>query len=120
MGSYQKIIVGTDGSDTSLRAVDRAGAIAGDSSAELVIVCAYEPAGRDEVLAASDALKEDAYQVVGFRPRRERAARRGRPGPLRVGPSRSRRSARRAARSTCSARRWRTRTPTCSSSGASA
>jgi nucleotide-binding universal stress UspA family protein len=68
MGSYQKIIVGTDGSDTSMRAVDRAGAIAGDSSAELVIVCAYEPAGRDEVRAASDALKEDAYQVVGSAP----------------------------------------------------
>src|ERR1700754_895268 len=68
MGSYQKVIVGTDGSDTSLRAVDRAGAIAGDSSAELVILCAYEPAGRDEVRAASDALKEDAYQVVGSDP----------------------------------------------------
>jgi nucleotide-binding universal stress UspA family protein len=68
MGSYQKIIVGTDGSTTSLLAVDRAGAIAGDSSAELIIVCAYEPAGRDEVRAASDALKEDAYQVVGSAP----------------------------------------------------
>jgi nucleotide-binding universal stress UspA family protein len=65
MGSYQKIIVGTDGSTTSLLAVDRAGAIAGDSSAELIIVCAYEPAGRDEVRAASDALKEDAYQFGG-------------------------------------------------------
>src|SRR5882757_11058171 len=68
MGSYQKIIVGTDGATTSLLAVDRAGAIAGDSSAELIIVCAYEPAGRDEVRAASDALKEDAYQVVGSAP----------------------------------------------------
>ena len=29
MGSYKKIVVGTDGSDTSLRAVDRAGALAG-------------------------------------------------------------------------------------------
>ncbi|HEX4250791.1 MAG TPA: universal stress protein [Pseudonocardia sp.] len=68
MGSYQKIIVGTDGSDTSMLAVDRAGAIAGDASAELVILCAYEPAGRDEVRAASDALKEDAYQIVGSAP----------------------------------------------------
>jgi len=68
MGSYQKIVVGTDGSDTSLLAVDRAGALAGDSSAELIIVCAYEPAGRDEVKAATDALKEDAYQVVGSAP----------------------------------------------------
>jgi len=68
MGSYKKIVVGTDGSDTSLRAVDRAGALAGDSGAELIIVCAYEPASREEVQAASDALKEDAYQVVGSAP----------------------------------------------------
>jgi nucleotide-binding universal stress UspA family protein len=68
MGSYQKIVVGTDGSDTSMLAVDRAGAIAGDSSAELVIVCAYEPAGRDEVRAAADALGSEAYQVVGSAP----------------------------------------------------
>lgn len=68
MGSYQKIVVGTDGSDTSFRAVDRAGALAGDSGAELVIVCAYEPASREEVDAAADALKEEAYQVVGSAP----------------------------------------------------
>ena len=68
MGSYQKVVVGTDGSDTSFRAVDRAGALAGDSGAELLIVCAYEPASRDEVDAAADALKEDAYQVVGSAP----------------------------------------------------
>lgn len=68
MGSYQRIVVGTDGSDTSLRAVDRAGALAADSSAQLIIVCAYEPASRDEVNAAADALKDDAYQVVGSAP----------------------------------------------------
>lgn len=68
MGSYKTIIVGTDGSDTSFRAVDRAGALAGDSGAELIIVCAYEPASKDEVQAAADALKEDAYQVVGSAP----------------------------------------------------
>ncbi|MBO0849066.1 MAG: universal stress protein [Pseudonocardia sp.] len=68
MGSYQKVVVGTDGSDTSFRAVDRAGALAGDSGAELIIVCAYEPASREEVDAATDALKEDAYQVVGSAP----------------------------------------------------
>lgn len=68
MGAYKKILVGTDGSDTSLRAVDKAGSIAGDSGAELVIVTAYEPAGKDEVRAASDALKEDAYQIVGSAP----------------------------------------------------
>jgi nucleotide-binding universal stress UspA family protein len=68
MGSYTKILVGTDGSSTSLRAVDKAGALAGDSDAELLIVTAYEPASKDEVRVAADALKEDAYQVVGSAP----------------------------------------------------
>jgi nucleotide-binding universal stress UspA family protein len=68
MGSYRKVVVGTDGSDTSFRAVDRAGALAGDSGAELIIVCAYEPASKEEVDAAADTLKEEAYQVVGSAP----------------------------------------------------
>lgn len=68
MGAYKKILVGTDGSETSLLAVDRAGALAGDSGAELVIVTAYEPASKEEVTAASDALGADAYQVVGSAP----------------------------------------------------
>jgi nucleotide-binding universal stress UspA family protein len=68
MGSYKKILVGTDGSDTSLLAVDKAGLLAADSGAELLIVTAYEPASKDEVRAAEDALKEDAYQVVGSAP----------------------------------------------------
>ena len=68
MGAYKKILVGTDGSDTSLRAVDKAGVLAADSGAELFIVTAYEPAGKDEVKAASEALKSDAYQVVGSAP----------------------------------------------------
>lgn len=68
MGSYKKILVGTDGSDTSMLAVDRAAALAGDSGAELLIVTAYEPASKEEVKAASDALKADAYQIVGSAP----------------------------------------------------
>lgn len=68
MGSYKKILVGTDGSDTSLLAVDKAGLLAADSGAELLIVTAYEPASKDDIRAASDALKEDAYQVVGSAP----------------------------------------------------
>jgi nucleotide-binding universal stress UspA family protein len=68
VGSYKKILVGTDGSDTSLLAVDKAGLLAADSGAELLIVTAYEPASKDDIRAASDALKEDAYQVVGSAP----------------------------------------------------
>jgi nucleotide-binding universal stress UspA family protein len=68
MGSYKKILVGTDGSDTSLIAVDRASALASDNGAELLIVTAYEPAHGSDTNAAATALKEDAYQVFGSAP----------------------------------------------------
>ncbi|GAA5173754.1 universal stress protein [Pseudonocardia eucalypti] len=68
MGSYAKVLVGSDGSATSLLAVDRAGALAGDANAELIIVCAYEPASKTEVQAAAEVLKDEAYQVVGSAP----------------------------------------------------
>jgi nucleotide-binding universal stress UspA family protein len=76
MGAYQHIVVGTDGSDTSFLAVDRAGAIAGDSDATLVIVCAYQPSNRDDVQRAQDQLGADAaYQVVGSAPAEDTVSR---------------------------------------------
>lgn len=71
MSAYRTIVVGTDGSDTSLAAVDRAAAVAADSAAELVIVCAYTPAGRDDTAGAEDVLKDEAYLVVGWTPAEE-------------------------------------------------
>ena len=68
MGAYKRVIVGTDGSKTSLLAVDRAGKVAAASDAELVIVTAYEQASRDDILEAQDALKGDAFMVVGTAP----------------------------------------------------
>jgi nucleotide-binding universal stress UspA family protein len=68
MGTYQTVLVGTDGSDSSYRAVERAAEVAGASDAKLVIVCAYAPATRREVAAAEDALGDEAYQVVGTAP----------------------------------------------------
>ena len=68
MGSYTKIVVGADGSDTSMRAVDHASAIARADGAQLLIVAAYEPAGREEVNTAAEALKDDAYLAVGSAP----------------------------------------------------
>jgi nucleotide-binding universal stress UspA family protein len=41
MSAYQTLVVGTDGSETSLRAVDRAGEIAARSNAKLIIATAY-------------------------------------------------------------------------------
>ena len=66
MGGYQTIVVGTDGSETSFRAVDRAAALAADAGAVLVIACAYFPEKPDP--QAQDALGEDAYQVMGSAP----------------------------------------------------
>ena len=60
MPAYRTIVVGTDGSATSLAAVDRAASVAADSDAELVIVCTYTPASRDETAGVEDTLKDEA------------------------------------------------------------
>jgi nucleotide-binding universal stress UspA family protein len=68
MSSYSKVVVGTDGSKPSLRAVERAAVVAQEASAELVIVCAYYPARDEDVQRAQDELGEEAFQVVGSAP----------------------------------------------------
>lgn len=68
MGAYQTIMVGTDGSDSSFRAVDKAAGLARDAGGKLVVVCAYRPASEREVAAAGDVLGDEAYQVVGSAP----------------------------------------------------
>ena len=83
--TYRTVVVGTDGSESSLRAVARAGALAGACGATLVIACAYLPAEADdrEVARAQDALRDDAYQVVGLAPGRGHRAHRRRAGAAR-------------------------------------
>ena len=71
MGAYQTVVVGTDGSDSSYLAVERAAEVAHESAAKLVIVCAYAPASRRELASAEDVLGDDAYQVVGSAPAEE-------------------------------------------------
>jgi nucleotide-binding universal stress UspA family protein len=71
MSAYQTVMVGTDGSDSSYRAVDRAAEVARDAAAKLVIVCAYTAATRHQVAEAEDVLGHDAYQVVGSSPAEE-------------------------------------------------
>jgi nucleotide-binding universal stress UspA family protein len=66
MGGYQTIVVGTDGSETAFRAVDRAAALAADEDATLVIACAYFPEKPDP--HAQDVLGAEAYQVMGSAP----------------------------------------------------
>jgi nucleotide-binding universal stress UspA family protein len=43
MSAYQTVVVGTDGSYSSLRAVERAGAIAADHGAKLIVATAHPP-----------------------------------------------------------------------------
>ncbi|WP_018683016.1 universal stress protein [Actinokineospora enzanensis] len=70
--TYRTIVVGTDGSDSSFRAVDRAAGIAADAGARLVIACAYRARGERDIARARDELGEDvAYQVVGANPAEE-------------------------------------------------
>ena len=66
MGAYQTIVVGTDGSDSSLRAVDRAGQIAAGSNAKVIVATAYFPHGDDA--RAADVLKDEGYKAQGNAP----------------------------------------------------
>ena len=68
MSAYSTVVVGTDGSETSFVAVERAAAIAQDTGATLVLACAYEPAADKDTARDRDILREEAYQVVGSAP----------------------------------------------------
>ncbi|WP_448852505.1 universal stress protein [Corynebacterium sp. 335C] len=64
MSAYKKIVVGTDGSKSSILAVERAAAIAAAFDATLVIGCAYY----DNEKEASATLRQDSVQVLGDDP----------------------------------------------------
>ncbi len=68
MGSFSTILVGTDGSESSFRAVERAAAIAADTGAQLLIVSAYTQMSGRETSRAADALGEESYKVMGAHP----------------------------------------------------
>ena len=72
MPVYRTIVVGTDGSRSSLRAVERAAEVARDTTAVLVIACAYEAVDPRSVDRAVDRLGDDVgYQVTGASPAEE-------------------------------------------------
>src|ERR1700754_1967700 len=66
MSGYRTVLVGTDGSDSSLRAVDKAGQIAAGSGAKVVVATAYFPQGEDQ--RAADVLKDEGYKMAGNAP----------------------------------------------------
>jgi nucleotide-binding universal stress UspA family protein len=68
VGSYTTVLVGTDGSESSFRAVDRAAGIAGDAGAKLVVACAYREMQPRERQRAADQLGDEAYKVAGAHP----------------------------------------------------
>lgn len=65
MGAYRTVVVGTDGSDSSLRAVEKAAQIAGPD-AKLIVASAYLLQHEDG--RAVDALREESYKVSGTAP----------------------------------------------------
>jgi nucleotide-binding universal stress UspA family protein len=65
MSAYQTVVVGTDGSDSSMRAVDRAAQLAG-ADAKLIVASAYLPQHEDG--RAADILKDESYKVAGTAP----------------------------------------------------
>jgi nucleotide-binding universal stress UspA family protein len=68
MSGYTTVLVGTDGSESSFRAVDRAAEVARDASAVLLLACAYRPMSAREVQDAAEALGGEAYKVSGSTP----------------------------------------------------
>jgi nucleotide-binding universal stress UspA family protein len=68
MSSYTRVLVGTDGSETSYRAVARAAAIAKEAGAQLVIVTAYRPLSQREQEEAAQQLGAESYKVIGSHP----------------------------------------------------
>jgi nucleotide-binding universal stress UspA family protein len=80
MSGYRTVIVGTDGSASSLRAVDRAGAVAAHENAKLIVASAYiptvekggwsRPPSHDHVAdpRAADSLRGEGYKLHGGAP----------------------------------------------------
>jgi nucleotide-binding universal stress UspA family protein len=64
--SYRTVVVGTDGSESSLRAVEQAAKLAAESDAKLIIATGYFPEKEDT--RAADVLGDEAYKVHGAAP----------------------------------------------------
>lgn len=72
---YAVVVVGTDGSDSSLVAVDRAAEVAAGAGAGLFVVCAYHPMSpRDHAVLSAGLGDTRFYQVAGADAAEEAAA----------------------------------------------
>lgn len=68
MSAYTTVLVGTDGSESSFRAVERAAGVSAGAGATLLVVCAYRPMSAREVQDAAEALGGESYKVSGSTP----------------------------------------------------
>ena len=69
---YDRVLVGTDGSPSSMLAVERAGQVASASEAELVVVTAYDPVAAQDAAILNLAvgnLREHQIRGQGVKPR---------------------------------------------------
>jgi nucleotide-binding universal stress UspA family protein len=67
MSDYKVVVVGTDGSASSFRAVDKAAEIAAEAGAKLIVASAYEP--HDEHHSGEpDQLTGENYRTQGDAP----------------------------------------------------
>ena len=63
---YSTILVGSDGSESSLRAVDQAAELASALSLPLIVLCAYHPlTAREQSILAATVGPTSMYQVAG-------------------------------------------------------
>jgi len=67
VSTYKVVVVGTDGSESSFRAVDRAAAIAAENDAKLIVATAYLPAEQRHS-GEPDQLKGEDYKTEGNAP----------------------------------------------------
>lgn len=68
MTDYKVILVGTDGSETSLRAVEQAAAIAAKSGAKLIVASAYQDSGSRGTGVDPDQASGEGYRTEGNAP----------------------------------------------------
>lgn len=66
--AYRVIVVGTDGSETSMRAVQRAATLAAKADATLIVASAYTPATREATAIDPDQPKGEDYRTRGDAP----------------------------------------------------
>lgn len=68
MGNYNVVVVGTDGSDTSFRAVEEAASIAAESAAKLVVASAFLDSNDDGAGPDPDQARNVEYRTQGNAP----------------------------------------------------